>query len=164
MRVLPYRRFTIDSPLAPAQVQARLRGAIAQKWTFGFTQPDQPLVGDFDGRSFNVTRYVRSRNSFRPQVRGTIEPLGTGTRLVGKMQLHELAIVFIGFFAFVAGSVFLSGAARSIASRQLEPAMLVALGVIAFLTAMTFGGFAMEVRSSLDDLAKVVDASHAEMR
>ena len=164
MRLLPYRRFIIETPHAPEQVRARLKGAIAARWTFGFSKPEQPLVGDFDGTSFDVTRYVRERNSFRPRIRGRIEPAGSGTRLSGTLQLHDLVVVFIGCFMLAAGSVFLSGAARSVSSRHVDPMMLGGLGVLAFLTAMTLGGFFMEVKRSIDDLSQVVDASVAEVR
>ena len=164
MRLLPYRRFTIETPLAPAEVRQRLRVAIAEKWTFGWTQPDQPLVGDFDGTTFDISRYVRGRNSFGPRVRGTLEAAGKGTRLSGTMQLEAIIIVFMGVFVFVAGSVFLSGAARSVANRRLEPFVLPAAGVLAFLLAMTMGGFAAEVRRTFHELVRLVDASHTDLR
>jgi hypothetical protein len=164
MRLLPYRRFTIETPLTPAEVRARLRDAIAEKWTFGWTQPEQPLVGDFDGTAFNVTRYIRGRNSFRPRVRGTIESTGSGTRLTGTMQLDTLVMVFIGAFTFAAGSAFLSAAVRSVAGRQIDPILLPAAGVLALLIAMTMGGFVIEVRRTVEELVRVVDASHTDLR
>ena len=100
MRLLPYRRFNIETRLAPAQVQARLRDAIAVKLTCGFA----------------------------------------------------------------AGSVFLSAAVRSVANGQLDPVVLPALGVLAFLTAMTLGGFVMEVNQSFRELVQWVDASDADLR
>jgi hypothetical protein len=44
MRPFPLCRFIIETRLAPHQVQARLRNAIAVKWTFGFSESDQPFV------------------------------------------------------------------------------------------------------------------------
>ena len=164
MRVLPYRRFTIETSLGPDEVRERLREAIAAQWTRGFTQPAQPLVGDFDGTSFDITRYIRGRNSFKPRIRGTVEPAGSGTRLSGTMRLHAIVIVFIGAFVFAAGSVFLAGAARSVARDQLDPMVLPAMGVLAFLTVMTLGGFAIEVHGAFRDLIRVVDASHSDLR
>lgn len=164
MRLLPFRRFTMETPLAPEQVQARLRNAIAVRWTFGFSKPDQPFVGSFDGKSFDVTRYVRQRNSFRPCIRGSIESTASGTRLSGTMQLHHIVLVLMGFLMLAAGSVFLSGAARSVASRQVDPVMLGGLGVLVFLGAMTLGGFFMELNRSVDELARLVDASIADVR
>ena len=164
MRLLPYRRFTIETPLTPADVRARLRDAIAEKWTFGWSQPEQPLVGDFDGTSFDVTRYVRGRNSFRPRVRGTVESVGSGTRLTGTMQLHGIVILITGALTLVAGSVLVSGLVRSVAGGQLHPMVLPALGVLALLVAMTMGGFVMEVRPTFHELVQVVDASHTDLR
>jgi len=164
MRLLPYRRFTIETALAPAQVQARLRGGIEQERTFRFSKPTQPFTGSINGPSFDVMRNVAGRNSFRPRVRGTIEAAGSGTRVIGTMQLHEIIMVFIGAFIVAAGSVFLSGVARSVASRQLEPAMLIALAVLVGLVAMTLGGFFVEVRSSFSALVQLVDGSRADLQ
>jgi uncharacterized membrane protein len=97
-------------------------------------------------------------------MRGTIESVGSGARLSGTMQLHEFVISFVGFFTFAAGTMFLSGAARSAASRQLERVMLVGLGVLVFLTAMTLVGFAMEVHRSFDELTGLVDVSRADLQ
>ena len=74
MRPFPLCRFTIETTLAPHQVQARLRNAIAVKWTFGFSESDRPFVGQFDGTLFDITRADGQRSSFCPRIHGSIQP------------------------------------------------------------------------------------------
>jgi len=61
MKLLPYRRFAIDSPLTPDEVAARLRGAIEPPRMVAFSRPERPLVGRLDGTTFDVMRSVTGR-------------------------------------------------------------------------------------------------------
>jgi hypothetical protein len=82
MKIIPHRRFTIDTRLTPLEVQARLRDAVEAP-TFRLTKPERPFTGRVDGASFDVMRSIQGRNSFRPRVRGTIEAAGRGAPLIG---------------------------------------------------------------------------------
>ena len=175
MRLRPHRRFTIETRLAPEEVQARLRDAVVAPWTgaFSLAKP-RPLKGRVDGNSFHVKRnayHPRSSlpaRSFLPHVRGTIEPSGSGTCLSGTMQLHMLVLPFAGVYLVGAVIVFLLLAARIVADRRLEPVMLVLLlvplWVIFGVSTATFGGFNRETGRALHELGRLVDASRAELR
>ena len=147
MKLLPYRRFAIDTPLAPGEVAARLRDAIEPPRTVAFSRPERPLVGRLDGIAFDVMRSVTGRNSFRPRVRGTIEAAGTGARLTGMMQLHEMAM-----------------AAQNLRSGHLDTPTLAVFGAVVFFGAITVGGFTAETRPVLDELVRLVDARHGELQ
>ena len=164
MKLLPYRRFAIDSPLTPDEVAARLRDAIEPPRMVAFSRPERPLVGRLDGTTFDVMRSVTGRNSFRPRVRGTIEAAGSGARLTGTMQLHEIVMLLMGALTAMAGMVFLSMAAQNLRSGHLETPTLAALGAVVFFGAMTIGGFISETRPVLDELVRLVDARHGELR
>jgi hypothetical protein len=179
MRLRPFRRFTIETRLAPEEVQARLRDAVVSPWTglFSSAKPEHTLVGRVDGNSFHVKRNTHPRlhhggwaqrpRSFLPHVRGTIESSGSGTRLSGTMQLHMLVLPFAGVYLVGAGIVFLLLAARIVVDRRLEPFMLVmllvALSVIFGVSASTFGGFNRETGWALHELGRLVEASSAEL-
>ena len=164
MKLLPHRRFTIETRLAPSEVTARLRGAVEPPQTFRLSPPERPLIGHVDGAAFDVIRAIRGRNSFMPRVKGTIEPAAGGTRLTGTMRLHDFVVVFIGAFFLMAGSVFVRMAIDDLRRGQLSPPTLIALGVLVFLTAMVSIGFVPETHRTLAELGRVVDASHEEMR
>jgi hypothetical protein len=164
MKLLPYRRFTIDSPLTPGEVAARLRDAIEPPRAFAHSRPERPLVGRLDGTTFDVMRSVTGRNSFRPRVRGRIEPAGSGTRLTGTMQLHEIVMLLMGGLLVLAGSAFLSMAVQNLRNGHLETPTLVALGAVVFFGAISIGGFNSETRPVLDELVRLVDARGGELR
>ena len=141
MKLLPYRRFAIDTPLTPGEVAARLREAIEPPRTLAFSRPERPLVGRLDGTTFDVMRSVTGRNSFRPRVRGTIEAAGSGARLTGTMQLHEIVMLLMGGLFAVAGSALLSMAAQDLRSGHLETPTLAVFGVVVFFGVIAIGGF-----------------------
>ena len=162
MRVLPYRQFTIETPLEADVVCGRLSDATEESRVFGST-PRLPLVGTVRGSSFDVMRNVAGRNSFRPCIRGTVEATSSGSRLSGTMRLHGLVVAFVGVYMVGASAVLVWAAARSVTSRQLEPAVFVALGVLAFLMVLTSGAFAVEVRRSCKELTKLLDGSRMDI-
>ena len=164
MKLLPHRRFTIETRLPPSEVAARLQAAVEPPQTFRFSRPERPLIGRVDGAAFDIIRAIRGRNSFIPRVRGTIEPAGGGSRLTGTMQLHEFVIVFIGAFFLMAGSVFIRMAVDDLRRGQLGLPTVIALGVLVFLTAMVSIGFVPETHRTRAELGRVVDASHGELR
>lgn len=164
MNLLPHRRFRIETPLGPPEVAARLRNAVEAPKVMRFSRPERPLVGRVDGSAFDVMRAVQGRNSFRPRVRGVIEPAGSGSRIAGTMQLHEIVMVFIGAFFLMVGSVFVTMAISDLRSGRLTVPTLVAFGVLTFLTAITLIGFVPETHRTLATLREVVDASHGELR
>jgi hypothetical protein len=163
MRLIPHRSFTIDTRLTPAEVHARLSGAVEPAPTFGLRSQAKPFIGTVNGGSFDVMRNVRGRNSFRPRVRGIITSAGHGSKLTGSMRVHEIAMVFIGFFVALAGTAAVSMGVQDLTSGALRGETLIPLGVLAFLVAMTLIGFIPETRRALEELGTLIEASHAEL-
>jgi hypothetical protein len=112
MRLMPHRTFTIETRLTPVEVHARLSGAVEPAPTFGLRSQGKPFIGTVNGTSFDVLRNVRGRNSFRPRVRGIITSAGRGSKLTGSMRVHEIVMVFIGFFVALAGTAAVWSSAR----------------------------------------------------
>ena len=147
------RRFTLESPLPPEQARTRLVEAIGPVPTSVLHRDDRPFAGRLSGNSFDVMRTSRGRNSFRPRIRGTIEPATTGARIQGTMGLHEMVMVIMAVFLGLPTMVLISLLAGSVRSGSLNPAAPYAIGVVALLLVMMLGGFAMESRRALRDLA-----------
>lgn len=164
IRLIPHRTFTIETRLTPAEVHARLSGAVEPAPTFGVRSQGKPFIGTVNGASFDVMRNVRGRNSFRPRVRGTITSAGQGSKLTGSMRVHEIVMAFIGLFVAVAGTAAVSMAVRDLAGGELRRETLIAFGVLTLLVAMTLIGFIPETRRALDELGGLMEASNAELR
>ena len=163
MRFPPQRSFTIETALPPSEVHARLRAGVEPiKWP-RLSPSAVPFEGVVDGMRFDIRRIVRGRNSFRPRVRGTIEPTESGTRLVGTMRLHDLVATFVMMWVAITGLATIMLLFGAFQRGAFEPALLIAPGALAFVAAMTFGAFRSESRRALDDLARLVNASEAEL-
>jgi hypothetical protein len=78
---IPYRRFTISSPLDPATARQRLARAVGPHSWSGFE-------GELVGKEFTLRRIINYRNSFLPEVSGELMPSGAGTVISGRIVLH----------------------------------------------------------------------------
>ena len=79
------------------------------------------------------------------------------------MQLHEMVMVVMAAFLGLPTMVLISLLAGSVRSGSLNPAAPYALGVVGFLLVMMLGGFAVESRRALRDLASIVEATRSEL-
>jgi len=157
------RRFSIQTPLAPEQARTRLIEAIGPKPTSLFDRDGRPFVGRMVGSSFDVMRATRGRNSFRPRIRGSVETASGGSEVRGSMQLHEIVLVVMAVFLGLPTMVLISLLAGSVSRGSLDPAAPYAIGVVGFLLVMMLGGFMLESRRALRDLALIVDATRSEL-
>ena len=128
-----------------------------------FDRDGRPFVGSMVGSTFDVMRTTRGRNSFRPRIRGSIETANGGSEVHGTMQLHEMVVVVMAVFLGLPIMVLISLLAGSVRSGSLNPAAPYALGVVGFLLVMMLGGFALESRRALRDLAAIVDATRSDL-
>jgi hypothetical protein len=157
------RRFTLESPLPPEQARTRLVEAIGPVPTSIFHRDSRPFVGKMNGSSFDAIRASYGRNSFRPKIHGRIEPDTRGSRIHGTMQLHEIVMAVMAVFLGLPTLLLINLLLDSVREGQLNPAAPYAFGVILFLLAMLLGGFAVESRRALGDLAEIVEATKSEM-
>ena len=101
---MPFYRCQIDSPLPAQSVLQRLRALIRDKpgfWqsikeSFG-NRPEvsRPFIGKIEGDKFRMYRDIRYRNSFLPQVRGSVVSTSRGSRISITMHLHPLVALFV---------------------------------------------------------------------
>lgn len=100
MKLLPYRRVLIKSPLPPEDVAQAL-------WNSTLQNPWAPTSGGlFEGSvgfgQFRLERVTQRHNTFVPQIHGTILPDGTGSWISIRMLLHGISIFFlVGWYGAV---------------------------------------------------------------
>ena len=156
--MLPRRRFTIQSALPPEQARSRLMGAIGPARTSVLQQRDsRPFTGSMTGAAFSITRASQGRNSFRPLIRGSVEPAPGGTRVEGTMRLHQVVVLFMGFLILAPGWLLLNILPNSITTGRWDMTILAIPGAMVFLVSMMGIGFAWESRRALKDLAAIVE-------
>ena len=150
------RRFSILSPLSPGEAQTRLANATGPARTGLFERSAMPLTGRVTGGTFTVTRTSHGRNSFRPVIRGAIEPAAGGSRIHGTMRLHEVVLGFLGFLILALTWFLLSG---GLPPGALDRSVLLLPAIMVGLVMMAWLGFTWESRRALATLAEIVDGA-----
>ena len=97
MKFLPYENFYIYSDLKPEEVRAKLTEVVSS-WSgyiFSLRGPNPagpwtPFKGFVERNYFEFTPTIIYRNSFLPQIRGTVEDHGDGTKIHVIVALHPL--------------------------------------------------------------------------
>jgi len=161
LKIIPHRRFSLDTPLSPSEVEARLRDAVeapAVRWT----RSDRPFTGRVEGATFDIMRNVQGRNSFRPQVRGTIVAAGRGARVTGTMQIHLVVLVMMGFLLLTLGVAFITFMVGELRRGAFNPVFIAPIVIVATLPVAMVVTFAREARRAFNELGRIVQASQGE--
>ncbi len=120
VKLFPYARLTLQTPLSPEEVEARLTTMLT-KPAFSFRVPPEPFRGYMSRRQFKVMRVLGlgrvlrlpHRNSFQPVIIGVIEPAPSGTIIRLRMRLHAFVAAFMtvwfGFPLAFIGSLLWTG-------------------------------------------------------
>lgn len=151
------RRVVFASALGVAQATDRLaREVAAPAWRLRDDRTELFEGTLADGR-FRVIRLVRGRNSFRPQVDGTLVPAPGGSRIEVVMRMHPLVLgllaVLLGaawLVALVAASELFAAGRTPLAALVLVAPPVVALGALALTAA--------EAEQATRLLARIFDA------
>ncbi len=97
--ILPYRKFTYNSPLSENEIRNRLncltRAANAFRVKYYPNIKTSDYTGDIYEHAFFITRLISYRNSFIPAISGKMNPIATGTTVTVTMKLH-LGIMIVG--------------------------------------------------------------------
>lgn len=93
MKLLPYRRLVIKSPLPPEDVAQVL-------WNSVHHNPWAPTSGRlFEGSvtlaDFQIERVTARHNTFIPQIHGSIVPDGSGSWISIRLLLHPASVIFL---------------------------------------------------------------------
>ena len=153
MRIQPRRAFTLLSPLGLLEARGRLSDAIAT------TRHDdgRPFTGQFDGRTFDVMRSSRGRNSFRARIRGTIEPIADGSRAQGTMQLHEIVVLFMGVLFLLPMWLFVQMLINALRTQRWDIWMFAIPAVVFALMVLARFAFAHDSRRALKELEALLN-------
>jgi len=154
MRIQPRRAFTLLSPLGLLEARSRLSDAI------GTARYDdgRPFTGQFDGRTFDVMRTSRGRNSFRARIRGTIEPVAGGSRAQGTMQLHEAVVLFMVVLFLIPMWLFVQMFINALRTQLWDVWMFAIPAVVLALMVLMRLAFAHDSRRALKELEALLNS------
>lgn len=115
VRLLPYHRFEITSPLKREDALAAITAHVEAAQWFRFRWPsqnnDERFEGEVTAEGFSIRRVMGYRNSFAPTVRGQIESIGAMSRIVVTMRPFAFVIAFCAVWSLlVLSALFTPGA------------------------------------------------------
>jgi hypothetical protein len=113
--LLAMNDFQVETADPPMVVRAKLDAIMgkeptfddvgqALRWTFLLQPPkiETPFISSFNQtvNTFTMRPSTFNRNSWRPQITGTIEPHGSGSIVNIRMRIHPLVLLFTGVMLF----------------------------------------------------------------
>lgn len=156
MKYLPFEHIIYKTDLSEQEVLVKLSGFIDKKKIRIFRNNiTKEYEGTIDGNSFEITRIIKGRNSFQPQITGEIRENNYETQIEIKMRLHWSVFVFLTFVCscmlFALISIFFN--AEKISAVSFMP-LLMLFTVYIF----TMFGFKIESAKSKKDLKRMLEA------
>ncbi len=163
MLFLPYERFVIKTHLDPKTVLARI-DSIAERPTgiLFYTDEGKPYLGKLRDNRFELSRYIRFRNSFLPVIKGRVNPDVNGSIIMVTMRVSICVIIFMSvwFGGIIYG--FFSGLVKIIQSGKWATTnfegIAIFLGFLLFGYLLTMVGFKYESMKSEDFLTDLLEA------
>ncbi|MFK8057155.1 MAG: hypothetical protein AB8F78_13610 [Saprospiraceae bacterium] len=162
MNLLPLENIIYETQLAPAEIQARLAEVIEPLKYFrkkdGLSNKNlKAYQGWLSEDSFEVSRLITYRNSFLPQINGTIQKYSGGTKVFLKISLHPAILIFV---LLIFGVLFLMCLVVlvSLDSKPFEWVMLGPFGMFLFLATIVIGAFNAESQKSKKFFAELFEA------
>lgn len=162
MILLPYENFYIITKLKPEEVDSKLQQEVSPpRPIFNFSLFSSSQNTYFEGYAangtFEIKRAINYRNSFLPQIKGTIEAWPGGSRVHIKMSMMILVTIFMCFwlsFAAIAGFAFLN---QEINKEHYSAGDFAPFGMFFFGYALAMGGFKYESRKAKAFLMEMLD-------
>ena len=155
MALLPFDRLVIDSPLSPEEAVARLAANVEPARWLRFGGGAREFEGEVTGAGFRIARVIRYRNSFRPVIRGAVEPAPGGSRLVATLRLHPAVVVFMLVWLGVALLVTVAMLALLVRG-DAGPEALLGLLMLVFGWALATFPFGYEARVAREKLTRLL--------
>lgn len=159
MKFLPYFKLTYHSPLSENEIRNRLncltRAANAFRVKYYPHIKISEYHGEVRGNTFELMRAIIYRNSFLPQITGTISAEANGTKIDVKMSLH-LIVMIVG--AIFAGGVIFAIITSLTVGRLLNPEGLITpFGMLAGGYAFFSIPFWLEANKAKKDLGRLFE-------
>lgn len=141
MKYLPYEHFYIDTQLKPNEVQKIMEKEISPRSNrfldFGRSTEGTYFKGYVMNGEFQFEPDISGRNSFNPQIKGSISAYENGSRVIVKMTIHPGVWVFIGFAFFFLTITGLSMVVSEMKKGQIGFPVFAPLLMLAFIYLLT---------------------------
>ncbi|MCT2406680.1 hypothetical protein NZD88_03800 [Chryseobacterium antibioticum] len=155
MKYLPFERIIYRTNLSEQEVITRLSGFVEpKKFSFGKTSTKE-YEGSVNDNSFEINRIISNRNSFLPQISGTIQKNNYGTQIGVTMKLHVFVFLFlVGWCGFA--MLFLISVCMT--QQKVSGDFFGPILMLLFVYGLTMLGFKTESKKSKEFLRKSFEA------
>lgn len=158
MKYLPFERITYTTDQTGKEVMEKLNEFVEPK-KFGFGKKySKEYEGVVNPDSFEISRIINYRNSFLPQINGTIHPSNAGTQIDVTMRLNAFVIFFLIVWCSFAIMFFIGICAMSIRDHNVSINSFIPLLMLLFVYILTMFGFKTESKKSKEYLRKSFEA------
>jgi hypothetical protein len=162
MKLLPQKEIIYKSPLNTEEAIERITLAVIPTRSLEYRLPanmaKRRYSGDAYGPVFKIQRTIGYRNSFLPQITGTIKEDGTGSVITVDMQMHNFVHIFIVVFMTMPVVPFLAFTISIITTGKFTPLIFAPLLFIGFALLLSHGGFGWEAKITRADLKEIFEA------
>lgn len=96
--IFPSRKLVLTSPFPPADAANLLQAAIRPRrgwWSQVWSRGAGNFMGEVKENRFDIVRDIAGRNSFLPNIKGTIESNIIGSRISVSMRMHATTTGFM---------------------------------------------------------------------
>lgn len=163
MNLVPFENFQITTKLDPAAARSRLAEEVGPAGSLfsSYTRSSGPIryfSSFIMNEQFEIRRNINCRNSFLPQMTGTITKDMFGSKIHIKMRPHGVVVAFMTFWlsaAFLAGVAFLI---MSVVKNSFTIRHLIPFGMFLFGYALATGSLKFESIRSKEKLIQLVDS------
>jgi hypothetical protein len=163
MKFLPTEKITYRTKLKEDEIINRLGAYIEPKKTFRFglfgSGSTKSYEGQIIGHTFKINRIISYRNSFLPRIEGIIKREFDETTVLVKMRLHIFIIVFLCLWCSGVGYLCFTLFPQKIRNSDFSLEMLIPIGMLLFVYAVTMAAFKFESRKSKKDLQNIFEAN-----
>lgn len=158
MKYLPFERIIYRTNLSEQEVLTRLSGFVEPKKYGLGRNPIKDYEGSVNENSFEISRVIRNRNSFLPQINGAVQKNNNGTQIDVAMKLHAFVLLFLIVWCSFALFFFIGITVRDIGNKEISVEFFMPLLMLLFVYALTMVGFKMESKKSKEYLRKSFEA------
>ena len=123
MKLLPYEKYTLSTPLTIPEARQRLAGQLEFKWSgfYNSKKETKPYWGKLSDDRFFISRIIRYRNSFLPIITGHFSDTDGKTTIAIGMRLEIPVLVFMTLLLGVAGVLCITVAYSAIDNTLHHP-------------------------------------------
>jgi len=153
MKYFLFEKYSLTTNLTRDEVHDRLEANLhpGKNWPFLVrNDTTQPYIGSLDTDGFVIRRVLRWHNSWQPITTGRFSNTATGTAITIRVQPHIMPLLFMTFWTFVIGSVFIGAVFASSLLFALFPLSLLIITHTFIL--VTFNKETTKTKTFLTDL------------